>query len=215
MFVPRKATHKINGRLQLAWQGPTEPAVYAYMLGLYLGDGCLVVPGRGSSRITFSLDEKYPAIIERACLGLAQLLPETSVCTTKGRGQVVVGKTHPAVHTAFPQHGPGKKHERRIELCQWQLEVTRVHPKDLIAGLIDSDGSRCTNSFKTMLPSGRMGEYSYPRYFFTNYSADIRQIFIDHCSIAGIHATQSSFKNISISHRDSVAKLDEFVGPKR
>jgi hypothetical protein len=46
-------------------------------------------------------------------------------------------------------------------------------------------------------------------------SADIRGIFCEHCELLGIRWTQSSFKNISISHRDSVAILDSFVGPKR
>jgi hypothetical protein len=43
----------------------------------------------------------------------------------------------------------------------------------------------------------------------------ISQIFCEHCELLGIHWTQSSFKNISISHRESVAILDSFVGPKR
>ena len=45
------------------------------------------------------------------------------------------------------------------------------------------------NRFAVNLPSGRVGRYAYPRYFFTNYSADI-------------------------SDRRSVALLDSFVGPK-
>ena len=56
--------------------------------------------------------------------------------------------------------------------------------------------------------------YAYPRYFFSNLSADIRQIFCDHCELLGIRWTQSNPRNISISHRESVALLDTFVGPK-
>lgn len=77
------------------------------------------------------------------------------------------------------------------------------------------DGSRCINRFRTKLPSGRVAQYEYVRYFFTNYSADIRGIFCEHCELLGIDWTQSSFKNISVAHRDSVAILDSFVGPKR
>jgi hypothetical protein len=65
---------------------------------------------------------------------------------------------------------------------------------------------------RTLLPSGRVAEYAYVRYFFTNYSADIRRIFCEQCDLLGIHWTQSSFKNISIAHRDSVAILDSFIG---
>ena len=70
------------------------------------------------------------------------------------------------------------------------------------------------NRFAVNLPSGRVGRYAYPRYFFTNYSADIRRIFCEHCELLGIRWTQSNARNISVSHRDSVALLDEFVGPK-
>jgi hypothetical protein len=105
--------------------------------------------------------------------------------------------------------------ETAIRLADWQREITGAHPEELIRGLIHSDGSRCNNRFKVKLPSGRVGSYAYVRYFFTNYSADIRGIFCEHCDLLGIRWTQSSFKNISIAHRDSVALLDSFVGPKR
>ena len=71
------------------------------------------------------------------------------------------------------------------------------------------------NTFKTKLPSGRVAEYSYPRYFFTNNSADIRRIFCAHCELIGVRWTRSNHRNISVSHRDSVALLDTFIGPKR
>jgi hypothetical protein len=118
-------------------------------------------------------------------------------------------------HTAFPQHGPGRKHERQIVLEPWQRTITHAHPEMLLRGLIHSDGCRCINRFRTKLPSGRIAEYEYPRYFFSNLSADIRQIFIEHCEMLGIRWTQSNHRNISISHRRSVARLDEFIGPKR
>jgi hypothetical protein len=65
------------------------------------------------------------------------------------------------------------------------------------------------------LPSGRRAEYAYPRYFFSNLSADIRALFCEYCDRLGIRWTQSSRRNISVSHRESVALLDAFVGPKR
>ncbi len=122
--------------------------------------------------------------------------------------------SHPSLPFAFPQHGPGSKLDRKIELVDWQLELTHAYPEQLIRGLIHSDGCRCTNRFKTKLPSGRVAEYEYPRYFFTNYSADIRGIFCSHGDLLGIRWTQSNPRNISVSHRVSVALLDTFVGPK-
>jgi hypothetical protein len=99
-------------------------------------------------------------------------------------------------------------------LADWQLEITQEHPKSLLRGLIHSDGCRCVNRFKTKLPSGRVAEYAYPRYFFSNLSADIRAIFCEHCELLGIRWTLSNHRNVSVSHRDSVALMDGFVGPK-
>jgi hypothetical protein len=67
---------------------------------------------------------------------------------------------------------------------------------------------------KTTLPSGRVAGYAYPRYFFSNMSADIRELFCASCERIGVRWTQSNHRNISVSHRDSVAILDLFIGPK-
>ena len=70
------------------------------------------------------------------------------------------------------------------------------------------------NRFKTRLPSGRLAEYEYVRYFFSNLSADIRGIFCRHCDLLGVHWTQPNHRNISVSKRSSIAMLDSFIGPK-
>jgi hypothetical protein len=92
--------------------------------------------------------------------------------------------------------------------------LTRAEPGALIRGLIHSDGCRVVNRFRTKLPSGRVAEYAYVRYFFSNLSSDIRRIFADHCQLLGIRVTQSNHRNLAVSHRHSVAILDSFVGPK-
>jgi hypothetical protein len=115
----------------------------------------------------------------------------------------------------FPQHGPGRKHNRPIVLADWQRAIVDRRPQPFLRGLIHSDGCRTVNRFKTRLPSGRVAEYAYPRYFFSNKSADIRGLFCDYCERLGIRWTQSNPRNVSVSHRDSVALLDSFVGPKR
>jgi hypothetical protein len=110
--------------------------------------------------------------------------------------------------------GPGRKHERPIVLAPWQCEIVEAHPWPFVRGLIHSDGCRTVNRFTTRLPSGRVAEYAYPRYFFSNLSADIRALFCESCEQLGLRWTQSNHRNISISHRTSVALLDENVGPK-
>jgi hypothetical protein len=84
----------------------------------------------------------------------------------------------------------------------------------LVRGLIHSDGCRVVNRFQTKLPSGRVAEYSYVRYFFTNMSADTRRIFSEHCELLGIRVTQSNHRNLTVSHRTSLAILERIVGPK-
>ena len=96
-----------------------------------------------------------------------------------------------------------------------RLELTHAHPGSLIRGLIHSDGCRVINRFKTKLPSGRVAEYSYVRYFFSNLSKDIRDIFTEHCELLGIRVTQSNHRNLTVSHRDSVTILEDTVGAKR
>jgi hypothetical protein len=66
----------------------------------------------------------------------------------------------------------------------------------------------------TRLPSGRAATYEYPRHFFSNLSPDIRRLFGEACDRLGIRWTLSNPRNVSVSHRDGVAWLDEFIGPK-
>ena len=214
MFVARVRLKRQRRSPLGAWIGPRDPELYAHLLGLYLGDGCISVPEKGLPRLALYLDSQYVESNDLADRCLNELFPERPIVRSQRTGHVALSVTDPGILSAFPQHGPGKKHKREIHLVRWQLKITERCPEAFISGLINSDGSRCINTFKTKLPSGRVAEYSYPRYFFTNYSADIRQLFIDHCELIGVRCTQSSFKNISVSHRDSVARLDEFIGPK-
>lgn len=192
---------------------PDNDRIYAYLLGLYLGDGWLSHHGR-TTALSFSLDARYPGVIEECAAAVEACCPRRVRRVPPSSGCVRVYAYARNWQALFPQHGPGRKHQRRIELEPWQREITFRHTKGFLRGLIHSDGSRCTNRFSVKLPSGRVGHYEYPRYFFTNYSADIRRIFVEHCQLLGIRCTRSNARNISVSHRDSVALLDSFVGPK-
>lgn len=105
----------------------------------------------------------------------------------------------------FPQHGPGLKSKRRILLVEWQARIVARHPKALLRGLIHSDGCRVIN---------RVNGYAYPRYLFTNHSADIRDIFCRTCDVLGVAWRRSMWHTISVARRESVAILDSFIGPK-
>lgn len=112
-----------------------------------------------------------------------------------------------ALACLFPQHGPGRKHDRRIELESWQRVLVHQYPRQLLRGLIHSDGCRCTNRVWN-------GRYEYIRYFFTNSSEDILQIFRDACDAIGVPHRNSKPNTISIARREGVAMLDAFIGPK-
>jgi hypothetical protein len=194
---------------------PADTHSYAYLLGAYLGDGYVANTGR-SFQLVITLDAVYPDIIEECRAAIVLTLP-----ATRPRGN-----PHPAHRLVrvtagckdwpdlFPQMGPGRKHERPIVLHAWQRAIVEAHPWPFVRGLIHSDGCRTVNRFKTRLPSGRVAEYAYPRYFFSNLSADIRELFCESCERLSLRWTQSNHRNISISHRTSVALLDENVGPK-
>ena len=210
------AHHRRIARARPTWR-PRDPAAYSYSLGAYLGDGCITKRSSRSWLLAISLDSRYPGIVAEVEAALSVLLPDVTVTRffRKGGSVTVVRLSHPVLQFAFPQHGSGRKHTREIALTDWQHELTHAHPKELLRGLIHSDGCRTINRFKTRLPSGRVAEYEYPRYFFSNLSADIRGLFCDYCERLGIRWTQSNHRNISVSHRDSVAILDQFIGPKR
>ena len=196
---------------------PTVPDEYSYshLLGLYLGDGHLQATGRGH-QLRFHFDSKYPGIVDDAetSVVLVSLTRRVNRRIRPGWNVSIIDKSWVGWPPLLPQAGPGPKHERPIVLEPWQQEIVDREPHAFLRGLIESDGCRVVNRFKTKLPSGRVAEYAYPRYFFSNESADIRALFCASCERIGVHWTQSNRRNISVSHRDSVAVLDAFIGPK-
>jgi hypothetical protein len=194
---------------------PADSYAYAYLLGTYLGDGYVANTGR-SFQLVITLDAAYPDLIEEVrgavVLSLPTSRPRAHPHAVHRSVRVTAGsQTWPHF---FPQMGPGRKHERPIVLAPWQREIVEAHPWPFVRGLIHSDGCRTINRFKTRLPSRRVAEYAYPRYFFSNLSDDIRRLFCESCERLGLRWTQSNHRNISISHRASVALLEENVGPK-
>jgi hypothetical protein len=181
------------------------PIDYVYLLGLYLGDGCLSTHPRGVYKLRLALDAKYPAIIDEAAGAMARAMPPSKVAQRLSTSNYIeVYAYSRAWPCLFPQHGPGPKHKRRIKLAAWQWELVERAPRLLIKGLIHSDGCRFMNT-------GR--KWRHPRYAFSNASQDIRGIFCDACDLLGIHYTYAPRK-VYVSRKVDVALLDEFIGPK-
>jgi hypothetical protein len=189
-------------RIEVAPPGP-----YAYLLGLYLGDGCLSDVGRGIYRLRITLDKKYPGIIAECRAAAALVLPNKVGLIDRGSWVEVWSYSKHWV-CLFPQHGPGPKHKRPIVLTDWQHEIAVVrYPYLLLRGLIQSDGWRGTNRIA--------GRYEYSRYLFSNRSADIRELFRAACARMSIECRPNSEWQVAVSRRPDVARMDLIVGEKR
>lgn len=55
---------------------------------------------------------------------------------------------------------------------------------------------------------------TYPRYFFTNMSVDIRQMFYETAEKLNLQWRQTNAISVAISRREDVAWLDEHIGAK-
>lgn len=140
------------------------------------------------------------------------VLPASKVCVLSHKRERVEEVSSFSKHWPhlFPQHGPGRKHERKIALEPWQQLIVGRYPGRLLRGLIHSDGCRVTNVIRHPKKT-----YAYPRYFFSNRSPDIQGIFCSACDQLGIAWRQDGPWNISVARRNAVAVLDHHVGPKR
>jgi hypothetical protein len=158
------------------------------------------------------LDRSYPVIVRECEAAIAILAPENKVSTIRS-GAYRMDVPHAYSRhwpCLFPQHGAGRKHERRIELEAWQREILGRYPWRFLRGLIHSDGSRHLNTIKHPQRT-----YRYPRYEFSNRSDDIRGLSCEYCDAVGVRWTHTNRWNISVARRESVAAMDHRIGPKR
>jgi hypothetical protein len=184
-----------------------DAANYAFLLGLCLGDGYIAAHPRGVFRLRIVLDEKYPGITAACVAAIRALTPSNKVTVLPRKGCVEVGAYSKAWPCLLPHVAPGKKHTRPIVLQRWQRFYVEEHARDFARGLIQSDGCRFTNQ-------GRDG-WRHPRYSFWNRSDDIRRLFCDACDVLSLQYTLSGPNVVYVSRKADVARMDEFIGPKR
>lgn len=187
-----------------------DRTAYAYLLGMYLGDGH-IVHTRRSFRMEIACDPRYPGIIEEAMTALRGVLPANRPLARVRPHVVMVGVYSNHLPCLFPQHGPGLKHTRPIALERWQTEIALdEHPGSFVRGLIHSDGCRAMNRVR----GANGSQYEYPRYMFSNRSDDIRDLFAEACARLGIASRRMNRWNRSVNDRNGVGRLDEIVGAK-
>lgn len=154
------------------------------------------------------MDAAYPGIIDESCRAMEAVIPgKHAHCYHRADGGWVeismYWKHWPCL---FPQHAPGRKHLRRIELEAWQESIVAGQRKALIRGLIHSDGCRVVADDRGV---------ASVRYHFSNLSEDIKRIYCDNLDALGIPWTRPCNKQIAIYRKRATAYLDTFVGPKR
>lgn len=198
--------------------GDLNSPAYSYLLGLYLGDGHIIQNrAMRSPSLSITCAEAHPGLMDKCENAMRSVFPNNSVCRVRRKGCRDVKLYSMHLWCLFPQHGPGKKHDRLIALEPWQQEIVDAHPWEFIRGLIHSDGCRITN-WTTRLVAGERKRYEYPRYFFANKSDDIRKLFTNTLDLVGVEWTSlargSDPFNISIARKASVALMDTHVGPK-
>lgn len=208
--IPRNLDLPRCPHCHTAHRDPTTSVVaYVYLLGLYLGDGhvsrferAVTLRRRHGRRVSWIIEE---------CAAAVALVRGRSphVARHPTKNCVVASSYWRAWPCAFPQHGPGRKHTRKIELAPWQRDLVEADPRPFIRGLIHSDGWRGLNKVHV---KGK--DYAYPRYQFSNRSDDIRGLFCWACDLLGVEWRRWGRWHISVARRQSVATLDTFVGPK-
>jgi hypothetical protein len=198
-------------------ESTADPAAYAYLLGLYLGDGCISPHPRSGYYLRIACADAWPGLIELCRRAILDVQPERSVYTLQKEGCVTVTSYSRHWPCFFPQHGPGKKHQRRITLESWQQEIVDAYPWEFVRGLIHSDGCRITNWTEKVV-GGEQKRYEYPRYFFTNTSVDIIRLYTDTLDRLGVEwkplRQNRDAQTVSIARKASVALMDAHVGPK-
>jgi hypothetical protein len=149
----------------------------------------------------------------QARLAMSAVMPSSKVFAVARTGCTEIKSTSKHWLCLFPQHGPGRKHRRVIELEPWQERIVAKYPGDFARGLFHSDGYRGINRVRRPLKEGDRW-HEYPRYLFVNRSADIHRLCGEALDRLGVEWRFSKPTTISVAQRAAVARLDAFVGPK-
>lgn len=160
---------------------------YAFILGVYLGDGCISKTHKPNVfKLRIALDVKYTRLNEEIISELKILFPNNKISyyVVPNTNGCIISVHSSNLLTLFPQHDIGRKHERPIVLEDWQKEIIDEFPDDFLKGLIYTDGS-------FYLAGGK-----YKRCSFTNKSKDI----IDLCS--------DTMNKLNINHKIRLKNKD-------
>ena len=190
------------------------------LLAVYLGDGCITEHAR-THRLLIHLDAKQicaeiEALLKRCFPQNEVSYARPSASSWSGRDDTwhILSVCSSHLACLFPQHGRGKKHERRITLEPWQERIVRSAPWPFIRGCIRTDGC----AFINRTDVHREQPYEYLSYDFANMSKDIVDMFVSACDQVGVFTRVTCSRNgrwdVRINRRASVALMLENVRRK-
>ena len=194
--------------------GELDGRAYAELLGWYLGDGHLTRGRRDVYNLHIGNDLAYPVLNDHLRELMMAVKPASRPHGRTVSGCMVTTVSWKHWPCLLPQHGEGRKHERRLVLEAWQEEIIESHPGDFLRGLFHSDGSRVEN-WATATVRGVPRRYDYPRWQFVNRSEDIMGFCTAALDLVGVPWRRSGRWTVSVSRRGAVARLDDLVGPER
>jgi hypothetical protein len=187
-------------------------ALFGFYLGDYLGDGCISRHPRTYS-MRVACDSSLPGIVADVESTLALVHPERRTYRVPAPGVIVVQQYWNHWPCLFPQHGPGRKHERQLVMTEWQQAIVEDHPSSFLRGLFHSDGC-LVNNWATRVVSGEKKRYEYRRWQFVNESSDIMRWCGESLDRVGVAWRQTNRRTLSVSRRADVACLTELIGTK-
>lgn len=185
---------------------------YAALFGFYLGDGC-ISRNRRTFAMRIACDRTQPGTVAEVEAALRAVHPERRTYRVSAPGVIVVQQYWNHWPCLFPQHGPGRKHERQLEMTTWQWRAVAAHPADFLRGLFHSDGC-LVNNWATRMVAGEKKRYEYLRWQFVNESADIMRWCGQALDRVDIRWRQTNRRTLSVSRRADVARLTELIGVK-
>jgi hypothetical protein len=192
---------------------PLDEGAYAELFGWYLGDGHITRHPRGFYGLHVFNDTRYATLNAHILELMGRVKPGGSPYQRLTSCTITTcwWKHWPCL---FPQHGPGYKHTRQLEMAGWQRAIVEAYPADFLRGLFHSDGCRVDN-WATRIVAGKKRRYEYGRWQFTNESADIMRWCGEALDLVGIPWRQTNRRTLSVSRREAVTMLDALIGPKR
>jgi hypothetical protein len=202
---PRGQTHLL-ARCPRCQGGTLDASAYAELLGWYLGDGHISLGRRGVYALHIFNDAKYLVLNTHLIELMRRVKPECRPHTRPMTGAVNTTVSWKHWPCLFPQHGPGRKHERRLRVEEWQQDIVQAHLADFLRGALPLRRMPGRHGV-TRIVAGERKRYDYPRWQFVNHSDDIRRFCTDALDLLEIPWRRSNRYCVSVSTRAGVALL--------